>query len=127
VPPNEVRPQANLRAHKTTGTDVTPIVTAGTPTSFASVVSGALLLDIRDLDPKVAHRRVGGLNVAPSGAQVVLVVGCLAVNLRVAALVREQLPRLSVRVLGDNSHAVQQWVEALRTPSYDGVLPGVTT
>jgi hypothetical protein len=126
--PREVR-QREVRAPEgphATGEDRVTRITAGTAGSFASVVTGALLADIRDLDPKVAHRRVAGLNVAPTGAQVVLLVGCLAVNLRVCAIVREQLPRLSVQVLGDNPHSVQCWVGALRNPSYDGVLPGVS-
>jgi hypothetical protein len=78
-----------------------------------SGVTGAILVNLTRVDPKIAHPRVASLRTAPAGAHLELVVGPLAVNPAVIRLVRAELPRLSVRVLGE-SYAVGRWVDALR-------------
>jgi hypothetical protein len=81
--------------------------------NFVDAVTGAVLIDLTKVDPKVAYRRVAGLHPVPTGAHIELIVGPLAVNARVIRMVRTQLPRLSVRVLGE-PYAVERWVRALR-------------
>ncbi len=85
------------------------------------MIGGAVLIDLRDIDPKVAYRRLGQLGVTPTGARLVLVVGPLVPNLRVVDLLREHTARLDVDVWG-TADAVPQWIVALRTGDVAGVL-----
>jgi hypothetical protein len=117
-PTEESGPQANQEAASKPDADQSSssarILDRHTDTYDKTVVSGTIWLDIRDIDEAVSYRRVAPLRVAPSGARVFLVVGCLRPNPRVVRLVREQLPRLSVDVLGE-PYAIGKWVAALRT------------
>jgi hypothetical protein len=112
-PVNSGRPLAvHERQHPTKSTNPTDADSLS-PADRPGAVTGAILVDLTVVDPKVAYRRVAGLHMIPTGARLELVVGPLAVNPRVVRLVRTQLPRLSVRVLGE-PYAVGRWVRALR-------------
>jgi hypothetical protein len=116
-PPNEGSPPAVHQGgfpRKSTNPTDTDTIPPTIDTFDKTVVSGTIWLDLRDIDEAVSYRRVAPLLVAPSGARVFLVVGCLRPNARVVRLVREQLPRLSVDVLGE-PYAIGKWVAALRT------------
>lgn len=82
-------------------------------------LTGRVFIDLRDVPPDRAHRRVACLPTTPTGVRVVLLVGPLAVNPHVARLVHEHLYRLEIEVWGE-SYAVPRWLDALAT---GGVLP----
>jgi hypothetical protein len=78
------------------------------------MVSGAVLIDLRDVAPDRSYRRTTGLSVTPSGARVV-------VDPRTVRLLAEHTDRLDIEVWGE-PFTVTRWLEALREP---GLLSGV--
>ncbi len=79
------------------------------------MLTGSVLIDLRDVEPDFAYRRLATLYNAPDGARVVLVVGALAPNPRVVdLLVREHVDRLHVEVQGE-AWQVPKWLAALST------------
>jgi len=95
------------------------------------MITGTLLVDLRDVDPDRARHRFGQLHLAPDGARVIVIVGALAVNGTVVSYLHEPelhrattpVQRLDFEIQGE-PHAVRRWVEAVR---FGGVLPGVLT
>ncbi|MGI8577978.1 MAG: hypothetical protein ACR2KG_08690 [Nocardioidaceae bacterium] len=77
------------------------------------MLSGCVLLDIRDLKPQAARRRMAVLATIPNGARLVLVVGPLAPLPEITPLLREHVDRLGVDVWGE-PYAVERWIHALR-------------
>jgi hypothetical protein len=77
----------------------------------------------------LAYRRASHLHRLRRGAHVRLVVGTMRTDDKVIRLVRHELPRISVEVVGSNSDATGKWVRALRdgNPLGDELLLGVPT
>jgi hypothetical protein len=119
-PPNEGSPpaarQGGFPGKSTNPTDADSLA-----------VTGAILVDLTVVDPRVAYRRVSGLHMAPDGAHVELHVGHMKVDPPTIRLVRGQLPRLTITVKGE-VYATGKWVRALRdgNPLSDELPLGVT-
>ncbi len=79
------------------------------------MITGSVLIDLRDAEPESAHRRLAGLYNAPDGVRVVVLVGALAPDPRVVDLLhRDHLHRLNLEVWGE-PWQVPRWLTALRT------------
>jgi hypothetical protein len=78
------------------------------------VITGSVVIDIRDTAPEVARRCVGALHMIPTGVRVIVQVGKSAPHPAVARLLAEHEPRLLIDVHGDE-RAVRAWVSSLRT------------
>jgi hypothetical protein len=115
--PTESGPQTNQEAAPKPDADQSSSsarILARHTESFVNAVTGAILVDLTAVAEKVAYRRVSGLHMVPDDAHVELIVGHMKVDPKTIRLIRTQIPRLSVRVLGE-PYAVGRWVAALRS------------
>jgi hypothetical protein len=87
-------------------------------------VSGAVLIDLRDVAPDAMYRRFFSLSTTPSGALVVVVVGPARVDVRSCELMVQHSSRLNYQILGE-PYAVERWVNSVRSGdplAVEGVL-----
>lgn len=80
------------------------------------VVTGAVRVDLRGLEPEDRRRAAAELTYAPGGAQAELIVGRLQPDPNVVDVLRTFAGQLGeIRVLADSGHVTALWVRALRT------------
>jgi len=68
-------------------------------------VTGAVLIDLRDVAPDALYRRFFSLSTTPSGALVVLVVGPARVDVRSCELMVQHSSRLNYQILGGHTRS----------------------
>jgi hypothetical protein len=79
------------------------------------VITGSVVIDIRDTAPEVAHRLVGALHMIPDNARVIVQVGKSAPHPDTVRLLAEHERRLIFDIHGSSERSVRCWVDALRT------------
>ena len=77
------------------------------------MLTGAVLVDLRDVRRDRQRHRAAALGQAPDGCRALVIVGALAPEPEAVRVVREHVDRLTVEVLGE-AHAVRGWLDALR-------------
>ena len=75
-------------------------------------LSGAVRIDLSDLDAQGARRRCGVLRMVPDHARVILIVGAVAPPFEAASLVAEHAARVDIDVQGE-PNAVRSWLNFL--------------
>lgn len=77
------------------------------------MITGTVVIDIRDVDQDHIRGRCASIEHAPHGARVVLMVGALKPDPAGVDVLRGRVSRHDIEVQG-SAHAVRQWVDALR-------------
>jgi len=85
------------------------------------MISGTVVIDLRDVDEDRIKSRCAGIDHAPAGARVVLVVGALAPDPAGIDVLRGRAHLHDIDVQG-TAQAVQRWVRALRDDGVIGLL-----
>ncbi|MCP3422735.1 hypothetical protein [Nocardioides pinisoli] len=77
------------------------------------MISGTVVIDLRDVDQERIKGRCAAIEHAPHGARVVLVVGAIRPDPAGVDVLRARARHHDIDVQG-TAHAVRHWVAALR-------------